>query len=130
MGFYASQHRTRNVLSRLRTLFAQTYEYAVVTRINDPQAFSIWLGIEFALQLNKSDKVSLNPVDQIVQGSRMHSTTLKGESRKVDSAILVYLGLISYENVSGRLDSHVQFFDPCTGLKAWVTKKRSFEERV
>ena len=124
--YCASQYRIYSDLRRLRRKFDDSYGYSVATRIPDTDAFAAWLGIDFALGLDKSADVSLDPLDEIRYANSSYTTRLREGSNPTYTLIYVYYGPVNYEDMSGRVDRQEHFFDPNAGPMACFTKKAAF----
>ena len=127
--YCASQYRTVREHARLRSEFRCKYGYSADTRIEDPDAFAAWLGVDFALGLDKTADVSLGAIDEIGYARSSYSTNLWAGSRPIDTFVHVYHGPVNYQDVSGRVDRQEQWFDPNAGPMAWFTKKTSFRSQ-
>lgn len=123
----ASHFRSRQELHRLEKHFADKYGYTAGTRIGDPDAFALWLGIDFALSLKQATLVKLSAPDKFgYEKSSCRSTFWEG-SRPFDSFVHVYHGPVNYKDIAGQINSQEQWFDPHAGPVAWFTKKRAFQ---
>ena len=127
--YCASHYRTDSELRRLRSDFRAEYDYSAATRIDDPDAFTVWLGVNFALALDKTADVSLGPIDEFGYACSSYTTSLWDGSRPIDTFVHVYHGPVHYEDVSGRVDRQEHWFDPTAGPRAWFTKKASFKNQ-
>ncbi len=127
--YCASHYRTDRELRRLRSEFGGKYGYSSATWIEDADAFAAWLGVDFALGLDKTADVSLGPIDEIGYARSSYTTDLWDGSRPVDTFVHVYHGQVNYQDVSGRLDRQEQWFHPNAGPMAWFTKKNSFRNQ-
>ena len=122
-------YRTDSELRRLRSDFRTEYGYSAATRIDDPDAFAVWLGVNFALALDKTADVSLGPIDEIGYARSRYETNLWQGGRPIDTVMHVYHGPVHYEDVSGRVDRQEHWSDPYAGPRAWFTKKTSFKNQ-
>ena len=128
--YCASHYRTDSELRRLRSDFrAEPYGYAAATRIDDPDAFAVWLGVNFAMALDKTADVSLDPNHESYYARSSFTTSLWDGSRPIDTLVHVYHGSVHYEDLSGRVDRQEHWFDPSAGPRAWFTKKTSFKDQ-
>ena len=127
--YCASYYRTDSELRRLRSDFRAEYGYSAATRIDDPDAFAVWLGVNFALALDKTADVSLGPIDEIGYARSSYTTGLWDGSRPIDTFVRVYHGPVHYDDVSGRVDRQEHWSDPYAGPRAWFTKKNSFKNQ-
>ena len=127
--YCASHYRTDSELRRLRRDFRVEYGYEAATRIDDPDAFAVCLGVNFAMALDKTADVSLGPIDEIGYARSSYTTSLWDGSRPIDTLVHVYHGSVHYEDLSGRVDRQEHWFDPSAGPRAWFTKKTSFKDQ-
>ena len=126
--YCASHFRTDRELRRLRREFCGKYGYSAATRIEDAEAFATWLGVDFALGLDKTADVSLGPVDEIGYARSSYTPNLWDGSRPMDNFVHVYHGPVNYQDVSGSVDRQEQWFDPNAG--PWHgSKKTSFRNQ-
>ena len=127
--YCASHYRTDSELRRLRRDFRVEYGYEAATRIDDPDAFAVCLGVNFAMALDKTADVSLGPIDEIGYARSSYTTSLWDGSRPIDTLVHVYHGSVHYEDLSGRVDKKEHCFDPSAGPRAWFTKKTSVKDQ-
>lgn len=128
-AYCASHYRTDRELRRLRSEFCGKYGYSAATLIEDADAFAAWLGVDFALGLDKTANISLGPIDEIGYARSSYTTNLWDGSRPIDTFVHVYHGPVNYQDMSGRVDKQEQWFDPNAGPMAWFTKKTSFRNQ-
>ena len=119
--FCASHYRLNHELCQLRQLFAEKYK--AVTAIRDPNAFAVWLGIDFALNLNKATDVRLSAHD--IVGYAGPKLWLGYGS--MDTLVHVYHGPVHYEDRSGEIAAQEDWLDPFASPRAWFTKKTRFK---
>lgn len=112
---YCASHYYLN--RELRELKARFGHGKAMTAISDPNAFARWLGIEFALTLDKMNDVRLEALDRIAYAL----------CPDIDTVVYVHHGPVQYENVSSRVATQEDFSDSNGGLEACFTKKMSFE---
>ena len=124
--YCAAHYRTNAELRWLKKHFADEYGYRAATRITNPDAFALWLGIEFALALDKTTDVKLDVWGEWGY-ARSNIINLWGEPRPIDTFVRVYHGPVHYTDRSGRIETQEQWFDPNAGPKAWFTKKTAFK---
>ena len=62
--YCASHYQLNRELRRLKDHFDEKHGYTAATRIRDPNAFATWLGIDFALNLDKTTHVKLGAHDK------------------------------------------------------------------
>ena len=123
--YCASHYRTDRELRRLRKDFAKR-DRSAVTGIADPNTFATWLGINFALTLDK-DKVGLHAHGQLLYALSRYGTNRSQGSARIDTWVYVYHGPVHYEDSSGRVATQEDLADPNAAPKAWFTKKMCFE---
>ena len=126
--YCASHYRTDRELRRLRKDFAKR-DRSAVTGIADPNTFATWLGINFALTLDK-DKVGLHAHGQLLYALSRYGTNRSQGSARIDTWVYVYHGPVHYEDSSGRVATQEDLADPNAAPKAWFTKKMCFETQT
>lgn len=124
--YCAAHYRDQRELRRLRDHFATEYGYPTATGIADPDAFATWLGIDFALGLDKTGDVKLSALDEIGYARSRYDTSLWEGSNSIDTVVYVHHGPVRYEDRSGRVDTQEHWFDPDAGPRACFTKRTSF----
>ena len=124
--YCASHYQLDRELRRLKDHFAEKYGYTAAARIRDPNAFAMWLGIDFALNLNKTTDVRLGALDEIGYAHSSYNTNLWLGSGQIDTVVHVYHGPVHYEDSSGCIATQEDWFDPHAGPRAWFTKKMCF----
>lgn len=127
--YCASHYRNDSELRRLKNEFDVQYGYPAATRIEDPAVFAIWLGVDFALGLDKTADVTLSPIDEAAYARSRYSTDLWDGSGAIATVAHVYHGPVCYEDVSGSVDTQEQWFDPYDSQRAWFTKKTLLESQ-
>ena len=127
--YCAAHYRDDSELRRLKNEFDVQHGYPAATRIEDPAAFAVWLGVDFALGLDKSADVTLSPIDEAAYAHSRYSTDLWDGSGPIDTFVRVYHGPVRYEDGSGSVDTQKQWFDPYASPRAWFTKKTLFESQ-
>ncbi len=127
--YCAAHYRDARELGRLKHEFDVEYGYPATTRIEDPATFAVWLGVDFALGLDKTAEVTLGPIDQAAYARSHYTTDLWDGSGPVDTVVHVYHGPVHYEDGSGSVETQEQWFDPFAGPKSWFIKRTSFERQ-
>ena len=124
--YCASHYQLDRELRRLKDHFAEKYGYTAAARIRDPNAFAMWLGIDFALNLNKTTDVRLGEHDEIGYARSSYNTNLWPSSGQIDTVVHVYHGPVHYEDSSGCIATQEDWVDPFAGPRARFTKKMCF----
>ena len=125
--YCAAHYRDERELTQLREHFAAKNGYTSATGIDDPDAFATWLGIDFALGLDKTADVKLGVLDKTGYARSRFDTSLWGGSNQIDTVVYVHYGPVHYEDRSGRVDTQEHFLDAYAGPRAWFTKRISFK---
>ena len=124
--FCAAHYRNDREFGRLSDHFASEHGYMTATGIADADAFATWLGIDFALGLDRTADVQLSGLDETLYAATHYSTSVEEGSNPIETVVHVYHGPVHYEDRSGRVDTQEHWFDPGAGPRAWFTKRRSF----
>ena len=106
------------------------YGYTTATVILDPEAFALWLGIDFALTLNKEVDVSLSALDTITYALSRYHTNLWDGTGPIDTFTHVYHGPVQYEDRSGDIDAQEELFDPGGGQEHGSPRKPRSKSRT
>lgn len=125
--FCAAHYSNDREFGRLSDHFASEYGYTAATGIADAEAFATWLGIDFALGLDKTAHVQLSGLDETLYAATHYSTSVEEGSNTIETVVHVYHGPVHYADRSGRVDTQEHWFDPGAAPRAWFTKRRSFE---
>lgn len=104
-------------------LRARFPNYDALTMIEDPAAFAMQLGIDFASSIDKHKHIELGPIDELVYERNKYTVSLWEGERRVDKVVRVYHGPVVYEDQSGVLRSDDDFVDFSMVPKGWFTKK-------
>ena len=124
---YCASHYKRDLeLRRLKDYFAEKYSYTTAARIRDPNAFAMWLGIDFALNLNKTTDVKLREHEELLNKRSYYNANPLTGSGQIDTVAHVYHGPVHYADCSGSIATKEEWFDPHGGPRAWFTKKMCF----
>lgn len=122
--YCASHYRLDRELRRLRDDFAEKYGYTAVTGIVDPAAFALWLGIDFALDLDKATDVTLGMLDEFCYAQSRYNPTLGPDSSgRFETIVQVCHGLVHYEDRSGHIATQEDWLDLHGAPRAWFTKR-------
>ncbi|WP_419858622.1 hypothetical protein [Candidatus Palauibacter irciniicola] len=124
--YCASHYRWDQELRRLKDHFAEEYGYTAAARISDPNAFAVWLGIDFARNLDKATDVKLAWHDEIGYALSSHNASLAPGSSQIHTVVHVCHGPVHYEDSSGYIATQEDWFDLHGGPRAWFTKKLRF----
>ena len=116
---YCAAHYHLN--SELRVLKAEFAKrgYTAVTAIPEPAAFARWLGIEFALTLDKRNAATLE--------AKLGRFMLTAHCPDIDSVVLVHHGPVHYEDRSGSIATQEDSSNPNAGPRPCFTKKLRFK---
>ncbi|WP_420447522.1 hypothetical protein [Candidatus Palauibacter sp.] len=124
--YCASHYQRDREVHRLKDHFAEKYGYTAATKIRDPEAFAMWLGIDFALNLDKATDVTLGKFDEFCYGhSSYNPTRWPDSSGQIDTIVHVCHGPVHYEDNSGYIASQDDWLDLHGGPRAWFTKRTS-----
>ena len=85
--YCAAHYRNDRELRRLKDKFADEFGYSAATSITDPDAFAMWLGVEFALALNKTADVTLDECDENAYARSQYTTGLRTGSHPIDTFV-------------------------------------------
>lgn len=97
----AAHYRNDREFGRLSDHFASKYGYTAATGIADADAFATWLGIEFALSLDKTADVQLSGLDEMLYAATHYSTSVEEGSNTIETVVHVYHGPVHYRDLSG-----------------------------
>ena len=115
--YCAAHYRDSSEVHALKLLFAEEYHYTAATGIADPEAFAVWLGIDFALALDKTADVRLHTLEKVGYGRSQYRTRFWEGRAPIDTFVHMYHGPVGYEDRSGRIDRYEQWFDSGSGPK-------------
>ena len=122
--YCGSHYQLDRELRRLKDRFAEQYGYTAASKICDPDAFAAWLGIDFALNLNKTTDVKLGILDEIwLWAQQLQSNLWPDCSSRVDTIVHVHHGPVHYEDHSGDIATQEDWVDIHGGPRAWFTKR-------
>ena len=129
--YCASHLPSRHVYRELKFKFSNEYGYDAATEINDVDAFAIWLGIDFALQINKDKQLKLEVLDRVAYRASSYSTDLWQTEgvQNIDTLVHVYHGPVHYEDESGVIVTDDDLADIHGGVRACFTKRTEFEDQ-
>jgi len=107
-------------------LRAQFPKYGALTVIKDPASFAVRLGIDFAINLDRSKHVELDPIDEWAYQQSRYTVGLWEGEHQLDKFVRVYHGPVVYEDQSGFVESTDDFVDFSMVPRGWFTKKTRF----
>ncbi len=107
------------------------YGYDAATEIKDVDAFAMWLGIDFALQVDKDKHLKLGMPDKLFYMANSYSSNLGKQEgvQNIDTFVYVYHGPVHYENESGVIVTDDDLMDIHGGVRAYFTKRTEFEDQ-
>ncbi len=126
---YCTSHvQSHRVHRQLRSKFADEFDYDAATEIKDVDGFAMWLGVDFALQVDKGEHFKLRTPDILGYARSNYSTNLwKQEGvRNIDTVVQVYHGPVNYEDESGVIETQDDWVDIHGASRAWFTKRTEF----
>ena len=102
-----------------------TYKYNTATEIQNPDAFAMQLGIDFALSVDKEKDIKLGFLEKLklIYLNSSNTVNLWESPRNIDKIVNVYHGPVQYEDQSGTIERQTDFFDPHGAQRAWFTKR-------
>ena len=115
-------------LRRLRHEFSRKYD--TVTTIQDLDAFAIQLGVDFAINLNKSEDIELGVIWEWAYRNSSITTSLWEGSHPIDKIVHVDHGPVLYEDQSGLAETLEDFANFCDWYKLCFTKPTSFSPQM
>ena len=123
----SSYHTSRN----LKAKFSDEYDYDAATEIQDVDAFAMWLGIDFALRIDKDEHLKLEVLDTLVYWKNSYSTNLgqKEGVQNIDTVVHVYHGPVHYEDESGVIATNDDWTDIHGAVRAYFTKRTEFSDQ-
>ena len=117
---YCTSNRPNSIIEyqKLKKRFFDENDYSAVTKIKDPDAFALRLGLDIALMDDLSEYVKLD-------GLAMLINAIDGDA--VDRIVHVHHGPVIYEDQSGVLRDQKDFGGPGGGICATFTKRTKFQ---
>lgn len=118
-------------LRDLTAEFSDEYGYDATTQIKNVNAFAMWLGIDFALQLDKCTHVKLGTLDIVQDFFMKGAKDLWRQQRNggLETEVHVYHGPVHYENQSGVVTTDEDIVDIHGSVRAWFTKRTEFADQ-
>ncbi len=110
--YCASHLPSHRVSWDLTTTFSDEYDYDAATEIKDVDAFAMWLGIDFALQIDKGKHLKLG-----------------GLNTRDYTFVNVYHGPVHYEDESGVIATDDDWVDIHGAARACFTKRTEFADQ-
>ena len=126
---YCTSHfQSQRVYKELRSTFSDEFDYDAATEIKDVNGFAMWLGGDFALQVDKGEHLKLNALETLVYRRSSYCIDLwKQEgARNIDTVVRVYHGPVHYEDESGVIETEDDWVDINGAPRAWFTKRTEF----
>lgn len=120
------------VYRELKTKFSDEFDYDAATKIKDVDAFAMWLGIDFALQIDKGKDLELGGLNLRVSLATNVSPDLKqleNLEKNIDTFVHVYHGPVHYEDESGVIYKIEDWGNIQGALRACFTKRTEFEDQ-
>lgn len=115
---YCTSHLpSHRVYRGLKSKFSDEYDYDAATEINDVDTFAKWLGIDFALQVDKDKHLKLEALDRVAY---------MASSDTIDTFVYVYHGPVHYEDESGVIVTDDDLADIHGAVRACFTKRTEF----
>ena len=105
------------------------YEYDAATEIQNPDAFAMQLGIDFALSVDKEKDVKDGCLEKSIYLKSSYTVNLWKGPRNIDKIVNVYRGPVHYEDQSGVIKTQTDFIDPYGAQRAWFTKGTKFSDQ-
>lgn len=111
--------------------FSNEYGYDAATEIKDVDAFAMWLGTDFALQIDKDKHLKLEILDMWKYWESSCFTDLGKQEgvQNIDTVVWVHHGPVHYENESGVIATDDDLMDIHGGVRACFTKRTEFEDQ-
>lgn len=129
---YCTSHLpSHRVYRELKSKFLDEYDYDAATEIQDVDAFAMWLGIDFALQVDKDKHLKLEVLDRVAYRASSYTTDLWQQEgvQNIDTFVYVYHGPVHYEDESGVIATNDDWTDIHGAIRAYFTKRTEFEDQ-
>ena len=117
---------------KLKTKFSDEYDYDAATKIEDVNTFAMWLGIDYALQIDKGKYQNLDGLNPWASLAINVSPDLKqlGDLEKnIDTVVHVYHGPVHYEDEADIIATNDDLVDIHVSERACFTKRTEFEDQ-
>ena len=129
---YSASHLSSYRASRdLKATFSDEYDYDAATEIKDVDAFAMWLGIDFALQIDKGKHLKLGGLNTWAYRASSYSTNLWSQegTQNIDTFVHVCHGPVHYEDESSVIATDDDWVDIHGAARAWFTKRTEFADQ-
>ena len=129
---YCAAHLPRyGVYRELKAKFSDEYNYDAATEIKDVDAFAMWLGIDYALQIDKGKYQNMDGLNPLISLAINISPNLwkLGDLQNIDSVVHVYHGPVHYEDEAGIIATNDDLVDIHIPERACFTKRTEFEDQ-
>lgn len=126
--YCVSHLQSHRVTRKLRSTFSEKYDYDAVTEIKDANTFAMWLGVDFALQIDKDEHLKLDALDSLGYLLTSYCIGLAQHQglRNIDTVVHIYHGPVHYEDESGVIKTQDDWADIHGAPRAWFTKRMEF----
>lgn len=116
---------------KLKTRFSDEYDYDAATKIEDVNAFAMWLGVDYALQIDKGKYQNLDGLNPLISLAINISPNLwkLRDLQNIDSVVHVYHGPVHYEDEAGIIATNDDLVDIHVPERACFTKRTEFEDQ-
>ncbi len=129
---YCASHLSSYRASRgLKAAFSDEYDYDAATEIKDVDAFAMWLGIDFALQIDKGKQLKMGGLNTWAYRASSYSTNLWPQegTQNIDTFVHVCHGPVHYEDESGVISTNDDWVDIHGAVRACFTKRTEFADQ-
>ena len=129
---YSASHLSSYRASRgLKATFSDEYDYDAATEIKDVDAFAMWLGIDFAFQIDKGKHLKLGGLNTWAYRASSYSTNLWPQegTQNIDTFVHVCHGPVHYEDESSVIATDDDWVDIHGAARAWFTKRTGFADQ-
>ena len=126
---YCTSHlQSDRACRQLRSTFSGEFDYDAATEIKDVDGFAMWLGVDFALQVDKGEHLKLDASDSLRSLLTTYCIGLLQQQglRNIDTFVEVYHGPVHYEDESGVITTRDDLVDIHGAQRAWFTKRTEF----
>ena len=114
---------------KLKTRFSDKYDYDAATEIKDVNDFAMWLGIEYALQIDKGNGPKLDGLNPWAINFSPDLKQLRDLEKNIDAVVHVYHGPVHYEDESGVIATDDDWVDIHGAVRACFTKRTEFADQ-